>query len=390
MKNTRKSGFTLVELLVVIAIIGILIGLLLPAVQAAREAARRMQCSSNMKQLGLALANFESSNKRIPNSYNDELWIKRSGADANPDLHSRLQCCSVQMTLLPYLEQGALYEKISAQFDAALKSGSLADSPDPARAAVIPNGLDSHPYVVDVPTLLCPTDDNATRYLGDPNCFGRNNYACNMGDAATYPSSKGQAARRGVFVNGNVGKTTMASIKDGTSMTMAFAEINVSEILTTDAENEDNPDPGVKTGVAFLTTAYYQVPAACMALRGADGQYVEPRTMAQKGRRWHSALAGNTNFVAALPPNSPSCGYRAVKDEDKHFYVTASSDHAGGVNVCMMDGSVRFVSETVDYGDINTPMNGVSVPDEDWRGPSGHGVWGAMATPRGKETLSLD
>ncbi|MBQ1864036.1 MAG: DUF1559 domain-containing protein, partial [Thermoguttaceae bacterium] len=75
MKKTEHSGFTLVELLVVIAIIGILIGLLLPAVQAAREAARRMQCTNNLKQMGLAVQNFESANKRIPNQYRDPFWM---------------------------------------------------------------------------------------------------------------------------------------------------------------------------------------------------------------------------------------------------------------------------------------------------------------------------
>ncbi|MDO5310022.1 MAG: DUF1559 domain-containing protein [Planctomycetia bacterium] len=390
MKLRAATGFTLVELLIVIAIIGILIGLLLPAVQAAREAARRMQCSSNMRQLGLALANFESANNRIPNSYNDEHWLGRRNASANSDLYSRLQCCSVHMTLLPFLEQGALYDVINTCFNNALNRNDLNYSPDPVNAGTLPTGVASHPYTVAITTFLCPSDWNALKSNGDPNCFGRNNYACNMGDAATYPCSPGQVARRGVFVNGSIGRTTLGVIQDGTSQTMAFAEINVSNIMTTDATNEDNADSGVKTGIAFLTTAYYQVPGACLALRGPDGFYKEPRTMAQKGRRWHSALAGNTNFVAALPPNMPSCGYRAPKDEDKHFYVTASSNHVGGVNVCMMDGSVRFVGETIDCGDLYTPMNGVSTPDEDWTGKSTHGVWGAMATPKGGETVSLD
>ena len=117
MKTNRQSGFTLVELLVVIAIIGILIGLLLPAVQAAREAARRMQCTNNLKQLGLATLNFESANGRIPNQFADEMFAggKYSGVD-----EYLLNKLSVQTLLLPYLEQAPVYDKIVSLLDGSV------------------------------------------------------------------------------------------------------------------------------------------------------------------------------------------------------------------------------------------------------------------------------
>lgn len=90
MNYSSRKGFTLVELLVVIAIIGILIGLLLPAVQAAREAARRMQCTNNLKQMGLAVQNFNSAQDRIPNSYKDSHWTGMNGAANNETVLSRL------------------------------------------------------------------------------------------------------------------------------------------------------------------------------------------------------------------------------------------------------------------------------------------------------------
>ena len=157
---------------------------------------------------------------------------------------------------------------------------------------------------------------------------------------------------------------------------------------------DDGADPLVATGIAYLSSCANLTPSACLATRGADGLTNASKSFAQKGRRWCNALCGNTNFQPCLPPNAPSCGSTdagAGTDAGKHFLVTASSNHSGGVNVCMMDGSVRFVSETIDTGDLNNYMSGSSdVRDDKYKGPSKHGVWGAMATPKGKETVSMD
>ena len=113
-----------------------------------------------------------------------------------------------------------------------------------------------------------------------------------------------------------------------------------------------------------------------------------------KGRRWMDARTACSNFTACLPPNSPSCsssndsgqGYGA------YYMSSASSNHSGGVNVVMLDGSVRFVSETIDCGDLNNCLGGANNADGMdycWQGKSTRGVWGAMATPKGKETVSM-
>ncbi len=388
MKRSQK-GFTLVELLVVIAIIGILIGLLLPAVQAAREAARRMQCTNNMKQLGLAVANFESANKRIPNSYMDQHWVKMSGAANTGDIYSRLQRMSVHTLLLPYVEQNAVYEKISSAFATAVANNDKAASPSPTDSNQIPTGQDKNPFANSINSFLCPSDENATASASLANHLGRTNYLCNMGDASTRNTNNGQKTRRGVFVNGNLaGITTLGTIKDGTSNTIAFAEACVSDVIADDG----NSDSGLLTGIAYLNDPAIRVPAECLAARSGDGLLHgigKEETYANKGRRWCNAVCGNTNFIAALPPNSPSCSSTGADGAEDAFYVSASSSHSGGANVCMMDGSVRFVSETINTGDINTRMNPNGNEDQ-YKGPSKHGVWGAMATPKGKETVSLD
>ncbi len=373
----KQRGFTLVELLVVIAIIGILIGLLLPAVQAAREAARRMQCTNNLKQLGLAISNFESANKRLPNYYQDELWANfDTGAN-----YDRLYRISPQASILPYLEQTSVYDAIT-QCCSDYKAGKAEKMPSPTNATDVDGSLVTvSPYAVHIDAFICPSDGVATQIKGDTSKMGACNYGCNLGDCTTSNTSSKHKNHRGVFVNkANGGRVTLASIKDGTSNTMLFGEISTSDVSATD-------DRAYKSAIAVVEGLQQAGADRCLSQRGADGEVIEgTTTLRYKGYSWCCASRARTNFVAVVGPNGPSCG--ESDSEGAYYCGTASSYHSGGVNVCMCDGSVRFVSDTIDIGDTsitcgNTGTEGTHV------GKSTRGVWGAMATPKGKETVTL-
>jgi prepilin-type N-terminal cleavage/methylation domain-containing protein/prepilin-type processing-associated H-X9-DG protein len=365
MSAQRKSqGFTLVELLVVIAIIGILIGLLLPAVQAAREAARRMQCTNNLKQLGLAVQNYHDANNALP-AARAMVGLSTNNTDGYGGPFG------TAVFLLPYVEQNAVYTEVVSYTQA-----------DRNPRLVNPWSGD---FTVDFPALattisafLCPSDGNATQPSTDGHKTGRLNYMTSHGDGMwnneRHPNDESNAnaktAHRGVFHIGAF--PSMATVTDGTSNTVAWSEC-VSALGSAGTQ--------VKGNMIFGLTSLHSsgdCPGPCLALKSGTELTQTGTANAWRGQRWADGRVMPSGFTTVLPPNSPVCSYG---NDDGWGCASPQSNHSGGVNAAMLDGSVRFISETIDAGDAYA--NTVS------SGKSPYGVWGAMGSISGGETTSL-
>ncbi len=371
---SKRSGFTLVELLVVIAIIGILVGLLLPAVQAAREAARRMQCSNNVKQIALAAHNYESAFKRFPALQGGTGHIWGGGDTGNTQRGSM----GTSFFLMPYLEQGPWYEQLNAL-------GSRRQGLQPWSGDQL--------YLQQASFLQCPSDagesdpyqPNRTRTLTSYAYCTGDNYAAS--ELFTPSEERGNAdlsrqkiaiRHRGIF--GRYYYPSFGDISDGTSNTLLVGE-------------RQRPDGQKQKGhaVAVAGNVTTTIPLDCRVLWSGN-QYsaaanVVPTNDTSPGYR---GLAGNTFFNAfstILGPNSAVC-IILEGSASPHWFPgiwTATSQHTGGVMVGMADGSVHFISDGIDTGDL-----GVVAPLPAGGGPSPYGVWGALGTKNAGEAQQLE
>ena len=370
-KRLNKSAFTLVELLVVIAIIGILVGLLLPAVQAAREAARRMQCTNNLKNLALAQHNHHDAFKIFSPASHDPRWRTAVTVAGNTNSYERLGYLT---TILPYIEQTPLYNSIAPYTIAGGRPWNFGPN-GPTGAQNI------SPWARNVPTFRCPSD---SIQLNPDDCLPTN-YVANRGDV--YLNS-GDWEWRGVFSNGERGKANFSTIKDGSSNTVMLSETVIGR--TNGISGQDLILEGtVLDAIGPVGGAF--TPSLCMASKGPNGTLIGRlqnsygNTGWGKGRRWGDSLNAFNGFFTILPPNSPTC---ANDNAEYNAQPTASSRHTGGVNVAMCDGSIRFVSSSIECGNINATHPNPTGNSRTYLGPSLWGVWGAMGSSIGGETVA--
>jgi prepilin-type N-terminal cleavage/methylation domain-containing protein len=289
----RKNGFTLIELLVVIAIIAVLIALLLPAVQQARESARRTQCKNHLKQFGLALHNYHDTFTRFPPGV-----VRRFSVGTGWPSCGGSWCTSMiswMPRLLPYMDQAPIYSTI----DWDIESGNTGTANTTAMRK-------------SIPAFRCPSDPGRV-----PNgSYGPTNYVACIGE--TNQDRQQQATWRGIMDTNSF--TGIGELTDGTSNVMVVSEIRVGH-------------PTLQ-GTGFNPTAA----GTCAA--------GTPTNPSNRGYSWFYAnIAVTYAYSTLLTPNSnlPECY------ENSNFVnSTARSHHTGGVHVLLGDGSVRFVSDSLD------------------------------------------
>jgi len=317
-RRFRRRGFTLIELLVVIAIIAILIALLLPAVQQAREAARRTQCKNNLKQLGLALHNYVDANRYLPPGAAVDLSVTSTGNNGSWGVHGRL---------LPYLEQGNLYNNV-----------------DLTIAWDFQTAIDG----LKIATFGCPSDPGSDQ-VRDPG-GGKvhlypTTYGFNYGTWFVFTPTNGQGGNGAFFPNS---KLSFAAFTDGTTNTLLAAEVKAWQPYTRNGGPSSTTIPGtiadaetaVASGAQYKNTGHTEWPDGRVHHTGVTTTLTP-----------NSRVEYNTGSeVVDADFNAWQEGKDGSAGNPTYAIITSRSFHEGVVNVALVDGSARSVSENIDLG----------------------------------------
>lgn len=343
-RKVSRSGFTLIELLVVIAIIAVLIALLLPAVQSAREAARRAQCVNNLKQMGLALHNYHSSNGSFPMGASSGMWtLGRYVAKQNFSPHA---------AMLPFLEQTQIYNAINFNWGCEDSSSVLCFQ------------INATATRAKINAFCCPSDPNAGKPDHNGDADTNNYYACigvttnlfntNTGIGPNLTGTGAPPPSTGLFTWQM--SYDIASVTDGTSNTIAFAEAVVGNQSLQWGQKRIGLT-GVSIPAAALTFDPRTTGATgpLLAIQACNQFWISKRGSSggpdrQRGENWAHGCQDMTLFNTITTPNQyqdewTNCS--SVGSGAMSAISNSDSWHAGGVNACMADGSVRFIKDSI-------------------------------------------
>ena len=382
--STLKSAFTLVELLVVIAIIGMLIGLLLPAVQSAREAARRMQCTNKLKQIALAVHNHHETYNQCP---------VFGGGEGS-------QYLSPYIMLLPFIEQNGRYSELASVLTDDNRKKPFAAHPYEKK--------DTRAFLGAMSLLACPSDGQ-TAGIGDDDftpsnyCFAQGDYSpyYYRGTSDYYSSLNPRTLFPECWEKHNRPKN-FSAVTDGLSNTAVLSE----RCASLDGDYTGVRDDNSKSGWLSEVNTWGEPPSFCLSFK--DGNTFKNTKAGSiegwsgQGRFFGYMQNNCVSFNTILPPNSISCdfdyaGSTAAWAPGRYASLAPPmSYHTGGANVAMGDGAVKFVSDTIDTGDLNfvrgLTSNGSKTTwgyDKNVSGKSPYGIWGGMGSINGGESGSL-